>query len=458
VSVTGNSVFPLPEAAAADLCKRLGLALGNASMYGMSHAVTVNAQNAAYEVLVGLLDLYGEIEWGLLEDGLLLNGKPVDAGRGTAQVLVDQLRRGGINNFAVCPPLERREFSAFLSILAAEPGSPLIADGGVEAAVVKAGFRGIRVDKAVYARVGSQAMRKNPVADVPKQKESGRDEARSMEARVEKGHVFDLDSEFLAMGDEGMAAEGLSSVPGALDISAQAANYLEQRSEIMRQHAAMVDMVRRCAEDPASLEALRKQLVDSGLSEAEWRVLLAESGSDSGVRHGDKTIERLLSSVEELAAQRAGRGTDAQAMTHAIESIGREVDSLIQRTQGQASTLAHRVDADRSTVAEIERHARDSGVGLQLSREELLGSLAEINQELMQPLTTSSAMLQMLSAGKMGDLNDSQRDVLKTVTEGMERLEKLIAYLQRISGFPVELSPDHVLLSDVYGKSGTESV
>jgi len=457
MSVTGNSVFPLPEAAAADLCKRLGLALGNAAMYGMVHTVTVNAQNAAYETLVGLLDLYGEIEWGLLEDGLLINGKPVDAGRGTAQVLVDQLRRGGINNFAVCPPLERREFGAFLSILAAEPGSPLIADGGVEAAVVKAGFRGIRVDKAVYERVGSKALRKDPAADVPKQKEGGRAEARAGGARVDKGRVFDLDSEFLAMGDQGMAGEGLSSVPGALDIGAQAAHYLEQRSEIMRQHAAMVDMVRRCAEDPACLEMLRKELVDSGLSEAEWRVLLAESGGDSGARHDDETVARLLISVEELAAQRARCGADAQAMNHALETIGREVESLIQHTQGKASSLAQRVDADRSTVAEIEQHARDSGIGLQLSREELLGSLAEINQELVQPLTTSSAMLQMLSAGKMGELNDSQRDVLKLATEGMNRLEKLIAYLQRISGFPVELCPDHALLSDAYGKSGTGS-
>jgi DNA repair exonuclease SbcCD ATPase subunit len=206
------------------------------------------------------------------------------------------------------------------------------------------------------------------------------------------------------------------------------------------------------------MDTLRKQLVDSGLSEAEWRALLAEGGGDSGARHDDATIARLLSSVEDLAAQQSGRGADAQAMTLALETIGREVESLIQHTHGKASSLAQRVDADRSTVAEIEQHARDSGIGLQLSRKELLGSLAEINQELVQPLTTSSAMLQMLAAGKMGDLNDSQRDVLKVATEGMERLEKLIAYLQRISGFPVELCPDHALLSDVYGKPGTGSV
>lgn len=449
MSVTGNSVFPLPDAESADLCKRMGLALGNAAMYGMSHAVTVNAQNAAYEMLVGLLDLYGEIEWGLLEDGLLINGKPVDAGRGTAQVLVEQLRRGGINNFAVCPPLERREFSTFLAIISAEPTSPLVAEG-VETAVVKADFKSIRVDKAVYERVGSQSARKEPAAEADKPKPAGRGESRAGEARGEKARVFDLDSEFLSLDDAGLAGGG-ASVPGALDITAQAAHYLEQRNAIMRQHSEMVDMVRRCAEDPASLEELRKQLLDSGISLAEWRVLLAESGVDTGAKRDDKTIARLLESVEELAAQRAGGDSSSPAMTHALEAIGREVDSLIQHTQGQASSLAQRVDADRGAVAEIERRARDSGVGLQLSREELLGSLAEINQELVQPLTTSSAMLQLLSAGKMGDLSDGQRDVLKMATEGMDRLEKLIAYLQRISGFPIELSPDHGLLSEVYG-------
>jgi len=34
----------------------------------------------------------------------------------------------------------------------------------------------------------------------------------------------------------------------------------------------------------------------------------------------------------------------------------------------------------------------------------------------------------------------------------MDRLEKLIAYLQRISGFPMELSPDQVILSEAYGR------
>jgi signal transduction histidine kinase len=107
------------------------------------------------------------------------------------------------------------------------------------------------------------------------------------------------------------------------------------------------------------------------------------------------------------------------------------------------------VDADRDAVAALEQEARDRGVGLQLSREELLKSLAEINQELVQPLTVSSALLQMLKAGTAGTLSDAQRELVQTASEGMDRLERLIAYLQRISGFPVDISPDAGLLSEI---------
>lgn len=453
MSVTGNTVFPLPDAESADLCKRLGLALGNAAMYGMEHAVTAASQAAAYQVLIALLDLYSEIEWCLLDDALLMNGKPVDTSRGTAQVLVEQMRRGNIHNFAFCSPFERREFSSFLSILSAEPGSALIEEG-VDAAVAKADFKSIRVDKAVYERVGKKGAEKKemPAETMAATGAGGRAAGGHSAVKAEKSRVFDLDSEYLSL-DEGDVSGGVpSTFPGALDIAAQAAHYLEKRREIMREHSSIIDMVKRCAKDPASLDALREALMSSGVSAAEWSVLLSESGVDrdgGGIRD-DAKLEHLLASVETLAAQRSAGNTESRSMANALESISREVHSLIQRTQGQAATLAQRVDADRDTVAELERKARDSGVGLQLYRQELLGSLAEINQELVQPLTTSTALLQMLSSGKIGAVTDEQRDVLKMASEGMERLEKLIMYLQRISGFPVELSPDSNLLSEVY--------
>ncbi len=452
--MSDNSLFPLPEADSSGVCKRLGVVLGNAAMYGMQHTVTATAQAAAYDSLVGLLDLYGEMEWAMSPDGLLLNGKPIDS-KGMAQTLVEQMRRSNVQNFAFCPPLDRREFATFLAILSAEPGSAIISDG-VDAALVKAGFKSIRVDKAVYSRVSSKSIAvaaKPAIAPAP-----GRPAAATVagvkKADTSKGRVFDLDSEFMGMDDQGLmgGADGLASSGLDMAALAQTAHYIEQRSEVRKQHLAMLKLVRDSADDAGRLEQIRQEMLTAGFQEREWEVLLDESGVNArpSRRSPDASVAVLLERVGQLAAQQDSAEGGTRDMRHALEAIGQEVDALIRHTQGQTATLAQRVEADRNTVAEMESQARARGVGLALSRVELLDSLAEINQELMQPLTTSSALLQLIRSGKTGAISDSQRELLDTAAEGMERLETLVAYLQRISGFPVALSPDHTLLSEVY--------
>jgi hypothetical protein len=389
MSVTGNTLFPVPESDSADLCKRFALAFSNAAMYGMDHAVTAVSQAAAFDGLVSILDLYGEIEWCLCDDGLLLNGKPMVTSKGPAQALVDQMRRANVTNLVFCPPPDRREFGMLMSILSAEPGSARIADG-VDAALAQAGFRTIRMDKAVYERVGSKGAAvgtERPSSAVPDTKRSSSSGKPSKGCG--KGRVYDLDS------------------------------------ELFEQDAAEMT------------EFLQATMPEPGIPDATMPGM------------ADVPLKSLLQSVNQLASARGVDGQDSQGMTHVLQAIGREVDVLIRRTKGQASTLAQRVDADRDAVAALEQEARDRGVGLQLSREELLKSLAEINQELVQPLTVSSALLQMLKAGTAGTLSDAQRELVQTASEGMDRLERLIAYLQRISGFPVDISPDAGLLSEI---------
>ncbi len=447
------SLFALPESESSGICKRLGVVLGNASMYGMAHTVTATAQAAAYDSLVSLLDLYGDLEWGMSSDGLLLNGKPVDS-RGTIQTLVDQMNRSNVQNFAFCPPLDRQEFCLFLSVLSAEPGSPIIVDG-VDAALVKAGFKSIRVDKAVYARVGSKGAGggREMTASTDSRQRTG--SARPRRDEPTKGKVFDLDSELLGLDNGGGEEESPLFGGGGLDMAtvSQTSHYIEQRNEIRKQHEAMVKLLQDNAGDKERLEQIRREMLDAGFPEQDWNVLLRESGIGSSrplAPSSEASLDSLLNRVGELTAQRESAGGGVEDMRHALEAISHEVDNLILHAQGQTETLAQRVDSDRETVAEIERQARDRGVGLKLSRDELLTSLAEINQELVQPLTTSSALLQLLRSGKSGAVTDAQRELLDTAAEGMERLEKLVHYLQRISGFPVELSPDHGLLSEVY--------
>jgi signal transduction histidine kinase len=182
-----------------------------------------------------------------------------------------------------------------------------------------------------------------------------------------------------------------------------------------------------------------------------------ESGLDSRIgpdgKKAAETLKHLLDDVNALAAQgnAIAAGKTTESMQRILDSISQEVASLAARAQGHADTLADKVDADRDTVAKLEADARAHGIGIELSREELLGSLAEINQEITQPLSVASAVVQMLSNGTLGDVPDAQKDILKVATDGMERLDKLVKYLGRISGMPQNLSPDFSIINEAYG-------
>lgn len=453
MSVTGNTVFPVPATDSAVLYKGFGLVLANAAMYGMEHAVTAESLESLFARLVDLLDLYGEIEWGMCDEGLMLNGNPVDSSRGAAPAFVEQMRRGNILSFAFCPPLDRREFGMFMSIFSAKPGSALIEDGA-DAALVRAGFKSIRADKAVYERVRKKEIPTGAVKPGAVKTDIMRPTQAGTSRDSGKKRVFDLDSDFLALDNVNTDDSLHTLEPGGYAAAAQAARYLEQRNEVRRQRAGMVDMVCACAGDPSRLDRLHQQLVSCGFSPGEWHSLLQEAGiaEERGLGPSKAPLQTLLRRVEQMAAEMDAGGEHVKSTTEALETIEQEVDLLIRGTRQQSTTLAQRVDADRSTVAEMERQARERGVGLMLTRDELLQNLAEINQELVQPLTVSSALLQLLQSGRAGVISDAQSDLLKTASVSIDRLGTLISSLQSISGLPDELCPDTALLQEINTK------
>jgi hypothetical protein len=53
---------------------------------------------------------------------------------------------------------------------------------------------------------------------------------------------------------------------------------------------------------------------------------------------------------------------------------------LVKDSERGISVLANQVDADRQTIASIESVARRRGIGIQLSRAELIQRYAKLNQ------------------------------------------------------------------------------
>ena len=447
------SHFALPAPENLEICQILGLALNNISMYGMAHSVTATSVAQAYDCFVGKLDLYGAIEFVYSEAGLLINGVAVETERSTGKLLVDQLVRLKIHDFELSSPISRPEFGRFMSVLASTPGSPEVADG-FEAAIAKLGLKSVRVANVSYARVDKD---KPLVPDEGSKGKGGGFSGAGLGSSSSGGaKSFDLD--FDLGGDDFMFSSDSSLGGPNLAVTAAASSYIEQKRAADAERNSLLAMIRDAGKDPEALQALRQQLLEAGLTSREWDDLLVSSGAlaAGGNAEQHETLNQLMASVDLLAAEGAalasgGKSTDK--MGSILDGIGAAVVRLASQTTGHVDTLAGKVDADRDVVAKLEADARSHGLGLKLSREELLGNLAEINQELAQPLTATSAVIDMLAGGQLGAVSDAQRDVLKVASEGMERLEGLIKYLTRISGMPSDLSPDRQVLNDAYGVS-----
>jgi len=171
MGVAGKSVslFALPPGDGLEMCRVLGLAISNVAMYGMAHSVAATTVSEAFELFVEKSDLFGEIEFVLADAGLMINGDVIETERSTGQLLVDQLAKLGVHDFAFVPPLNRGEFTQFALILAAAPGSSSVVSG-FEGAIAEAGLKSVRVANVSYARVDKDA----PPPDASSGKTSGK--------------------------------------------------------------------------------------------------------------------------------------------------------------------------------------------------------------------------------------------------------------------------------------------
>jgi DNA-binding XRE family transcriptional regulator len=93
-----------------------------------------------------------------------------------------------------------------------------------------------------------------------------------------------------------------------------------------------------------------------------------------------------------------------QQILEAIARIREALAEVTRESERHIAALADQVDADRQTIASIESAARRRGLGIRLTRAELVERYAELNQEIIQPLTVSTGVIDMLGSGNAGPL------------------------------------------------------
>ncbi len=372
------------------LVRALGLLVNQAGIYGAAHKVTQSAARSVYGELEQLVKTYGPIEVALQDDRLLLNGSIDGLDASVCKNLLDRMVLHKIGGLVFLAPSELSEFLACIALFGASPFS-LAEEGGFEAALRRADLRSVRVVNVAYRRVGGDK------PETPPETSPGPEPAEVPKApeprRTPSGYgtgVLDLSSDWEAGFGEAPLEEPEEPPPGA--------SVSGSRNE---RAAALAALLRDTA---AALES------EEALSDAEQHQKVMEA----------------LSRVRE-----------------ALLATSRE-------SERQIALLANEVDVDRQTIASIESAARRRGIGLKLTRGELIERYAELNQEIVQPLTVSTGVIDLLHSGKGGPLSESQRDMLKLAADSVERVNQLVAYMRRIAGLPESYTPDMEIIEDSY--------
>ena len=298
-----------------------------------------------------------------------------------------------------------------------------------------------------------------------------------------EGDVADEDVEKVHDAIEGMEDE--------LTIDSLTQEYVKKRSAVSGSEKRLLRYIKKKGAGNIEESDLKSRLVDSGLDIDDWHELLVKSGvvdsakerSGSGVGLGVGEgngagagigalgdLARLLEKVEEDAGKTGGKpgatpeddGVDSvedtvsgghstvmlrvpeEVFKDDLQAIQTEVNRIILRTEKRIEKLVEEVEGPGK-----EKGDNDSAPP-KLSRKRLFEILAEIGQELCQPLAVINCSVDMLRSGSLGEVTKVQTEMLDMAVSSGDKMRMLIDKLIAIAGVPDDLVVNKQIQSSLY--------
>lgn len=206
--------------------------------------------------------------------------------------------------------------------------------------------------------------------------------------------------------------------------------YMEHRDAAKENENQLRDYVRTKGAEMAG-----ELISDTDFPASEWHRIVVNSrtsnrqNSPPPIAAGLNTLTAVFEKLDRLMkTDKADEGKVKELLGQASNNL----DDTIYSTKEKLDVLSKQLE-DTGTIG---------GQGKEMSRKELLSSIAEISQELMQPLTAISATLEMMLGGYVGEINLEQRSMLDIANNSGAHLTYLMNELIEIVGCPANKGVD----------------
>jgi len=265
-------------------------------------------------------------------------------------------------------------------------------------------------------------------------------------------------------------SDSIRELESDVAVDALASEYLKKRQALDTAENRVTRYLRRSErQDPEAGEALKNKLLGGGLNMEGWRQLAIHSGiqpgggepmrpdaagggaaGGSGDMPGAQVLLMLLSRLEMLLdpkGKSADPGETRSELKKVAAGIAQEVDAVTTRVNERITQMASVIQGlnaagDQSEPARKKRADRIS----------VFEILAEIIQELCQPLSVVKCSVDLLLNKTLGEVSEEQSEILNLVAGSSMRLQRLVEKLRDLCGNPASLTPNAKILDYVYGK------
>ena len=241
-----------------------------------------------------------------------------------------------------------------------------------------------------------------------------------------------------------MVAEAVDEMNNELQVDALASDYVKKRKGIETTEKKILRFMKSTSKDnPEASEALKEKLIEGGLDAQDWQQLLVKSAEAAiakagGGVAGAEALGSLLSQMNSLF--------DPKKIAAGKEPEAEQVDRLVTQLEQEVATVT--AEAEQK-LDQLAKRLRDRP---EMSRAAMLAMLAEIGQEICQPLSVVNCAIDMMRRKALGPVSPQQEEMLALASESGARLETLANKVIEISGVPQGTKPDAEILDDVYGR------
>ena len=265
-------------------------------------------------------------------------------------------------------------------------------------------------------------------------------------------------------GEEAAEAAG-ATIKAAVDdlvsdvrMDALAADYLKKHQQAVsteQQLAAFIANRQGKPERAAELQDLHDKLTQGGLDAAGWDLLMLKSAGaverpGGGAGSGGPPLAMLLMQLTDLldpAKRRENVPPPREELAPVVSQLNYGVTRAIAGVAQKMGDLREKI----KNVQSLSEEAKVEDVHKQaLLRKDLIAMLAEIVQEIRQPMSVIISVVDMLNTGCLGTVPDVQRDMLTLAQQNGRRLCAIVDTLAGISGMPATLQPDAKILERIY--------